>query len=430
MLLALWGAGCRREDPQRTRTEEQARELERKLAELARLERERKARKAAAPAASGTAPTPEPAPSTSAPPRQRTPPSRNAPFVLDEPVTLGPASPATATPLGALVNDKEGTLFVARLGALPPGSAAGKTPIASLPAGAGPFSFGRGPSLFQGAAYWISHGSLVRRKVSGTGEPGPLEILARDAHDGTRVAVPIPAGPAPAAKIPPTVAYVLKPAGDGAPLVARLWVEGAEPALLTAEGNSTHSVGLVRTDDGVLAVSVQARMAITPVHARRIRFPSGKPLLGEDVVVWVGGGIQSLTEMALLPGPSGALWGFLPHERSIREFGLARLDIGMSPDMDTATTWMLYPNGIDPAPVAAASVCGVPMVLYAAPEDERAGAEQELALRDGRSDDAEVYSLATESVIYFVSVSEIPAGALVVWVTDGATRALDRKSVV
>lgn len=422
-------AGCRREQvpPKRELTPAERRDIERRFEKEVARQATRRARKdfdnPSAPtaiveqAASVAAPESSTAPST---PARR---AGNATFVEDEPVTLGPPAPATATELGVLVNDKEGGLYILRLGKVL-GAAPGRTPIHAFPEGTGPYGIGPGPSSFQGAAYWISHGSLVRRKLGSRGDPGPLEILANDAHDGTRVAVPIETRGAKFQKIPDTVAYILRPPKEDAPLLAKLWVDGAAPEILTAEGNSTHSVTLVRTENGVLAVSVQARMAMTPVHARSVRFASGKPLLSEDRVVWVGGGIQSLTEMALLRDGAQSLWGFLPHERSIQEFGLARLDIGMSPDMETPTTWILYPNGIDPAPVAAGQVCGIPMVLHAAPETERPGSRHELLLRDGRDGAAEPYHLASEHVIYFVSVSEIPGGALVVWVTDGASRAV------
>lgn len=432
MLLAgaclAAAAGCRHKDapPKRELTVQEKQEIERRFEEEIARQAERRAKKSAeqrAPHAVPEVPAETAVPTSSAPSSTPTRYASNAPFVEDDPVTIGPPAPVTATELGVLVNDKEGGLFVLRPGKVV-GTTPGKTPIHALPEGTGPFGIGPGPSLFQGASYWISHGNLVRRRIGARGDPGPLEILAKDAHDGTRVAVPIEMSGAKVSKIPETVAYILRPSKEDAPLLAKLWVDGAAPELLTAEGNSTHSVRLVRTADGVLAVSVQARMAMTPVHARSVRFASGKPLLSDDTVVWVGGGIQSLTEMALLPDGQQDLWGFLPHERSIQEFGMARLDIGMSPDMDTPTSWILYPNGIDPAPVAAGRVCGVPMVLHAAPETARPDSAHELLLRDGRNAAADPYHLASEHVIYFVSVSDIPGGALVVWVTDRASRAV------
>jgi hypothetical protein len=248
-------------------------------------------------------------------------------------------------------------------------------------------------------------------------------VLARDAFNGTRVAVPIPVPGTTLSPIPKTVAYVVRPEKEDAPLIAKLWVEGQEAQILTAEGNSTHGVALVHTDDGVLALSVQARMAMTPIHARRVRFPGGRPLLGEDTVVWVGGGIQPLTEMTLLPTET-SLVGLIPHERSMSEFGIARLDIGLSPTMDTPASWILYPNGIDPAPVAASRLCGEPVFLYAQPETPAPDSPQELVVR-ALTDTSGSRSLRVTSgkVFYFASISEVPGGALAAWVTDGVTAA-------
>jgi hypothetical protein len=250
---------------------------------------------------------------------------------------------------------------------------------------------------------------------------GPLQILEKDALDGTRVAIPLPAPSQTLAKIPPTVAYVVRPAQEGGPFTAKLWVDGADPLLLTAEGNAAHSVSLVHTSDGVLALSVQARMAMTPVHARRIRFAAGRPELGDEVVVWVGGGIQPLTEMAVLLHGRDGLFGFIPQERSISEFGVARLDIGINPTMDTKTTWMLYPNGIDPAPVSAGHLCGQPVLLYAAPQSAAPESTQELVVRALDTVPPRFQRIAEARSFYFTSIAEVGGGGLAAWVTDEGT---------
>jgi hypothetical protein len=424
---------CRHDDPARRNARES--ETRRKFAELTRrlAEKEALRQKPAAPAASSRAPGPA---GDAAPPAGAAPAAasaaptaaqgahRTSPWIVDEPIEVGPASPASATSLGVVANTLEGDIAVARLSAIPRGPLPAKAPLRAVPPELGPFTFGRGPSLFQDFVYWISHGSLVRRRLTASGAIGPLELLAKDAFDGTRVAAPIPAGAGKLAKIPATVAYIVRPPKEGEPLVAKLWVEGAPPEVLTSEGNSTHSVSLVHTADGVLVVSVQARMAMTPVHARRVRFADGRPLLGDDLVVWVGGGIQPLTEMTLLPHGDLGLSGFLPHERSMNDFGIAKLDIGMNPSMDTRTTWMLYPNGIDPAPVAAGHLCGEPVVLYSEPEARPPGSPQELLLRS--LDDpsgARSQRIAGARGFYFVSLAEVPGGALAVWVTGGKTMA-------
>jgi hypothetical protein len=429
MAAALSTVACHREEA-RKRAHDDA---QRKIAELKRrvdeIEARTKATRAArdtwaASAAPRASTAVEPEASPVAPTAPSDVPHGPATWIVDDAADLGEGAPATATALGVVVNDREGDLAIARLGALSHAPARTATPLAALKGATGPFSLGTGPGLFDGAVYWISHGSLVRRRLSERGPPGPLEILARDAHDGTRVAVPMPAPGRKLAKIPATVAYVVRPEKEDAPLVAKLWVEGAAPTLLTAEGNSTHSVSLVHTEDGLLVVSVQARMAMTPVHARRVRFTEGKPVLGDDLVAWVGGGIQPLTEMALLPTGDKGLWGFIPHERSIKEFGVAELELTMSPGMDTKTTWLVYPNGIDPAPVAAGHVCGEPVLLYAQPETPRPDSRQELDLRS-LSDPSgrRLQPIARARAFYFVSIAEVPGGALAVWVTDVGMRA-------
>jgi hypothetical protein len=423
-MLALTAAvACHSEEPPRGGDDDEAKRLLRAL--------EAKTRKSApAPSTPPSRPPdvaePEPEPLPKPPASADGPgapdePQGPAPWIADDETRVGPPSPVSASPVGLFMHTMDGGLAFARLGRLPQASRAGTTPIRALPPGVGPFRWGHGPGLFQGYAYWISHGSLVRRRVA-DGVIGPLEILARDAHDGTRVGVPLSSPGSKPPHIPATVAYIVRPPKEDAPLVAKLWVEGAEPEVLTAEGNSTHSVSLVSTEDGVLAISVQARMAITPVHVRRIRFAADKPVLGEDVVVWVGGGIQPLTEMSVLRSGKADLWGFLPHERSITEFGLARLDITTTPTMDTATSWTLYPNGIDPAPVAVGHVCGEPVLLYATPETAAPESRQELVLRAVRDVTGERRQRIAEARAFVeVSLSEVPGGALAAWVVDEGT---------
>ncbi|HEX4341140.1 MAG TPA: hypothetical protein VH062_34765 [Polyangiaceae bacterium] len=418
---------CHRTDPDKARQKAEFERVraayEKRVAEQKRATakpataRAARATGAATAGDGGDVPAQVPASTTPAPARG------DAPWIADVPVDIAARAQATATSRGVVMNTRDGELVVARLGKLAHGGAPAKTPVEPTPEGAGNFGLGYGPSVLDDVVYWISHGSLVRRQLPAHGAPGPLQVLARDAFDGTRVAVPIPIPGKTPLPIPATVAYVVRPAKDDDPLLAKLWVDGHDAELLTAEGNSTHSVALVHTEDGVLALSVQARMAMTPVHARRVRFPGGHPLLGDDTVVWVGGGIQSLTEMTVLPTETG-LVGLIPHERSMSEFGIARLDIGQSPTMDTPTSWMLYPNGIDPAPVAASRLCGEPVFFYAQPETRVPGSPQELvvqALSDPSGNRA--LRITTGHVFYFVSMAEVPGGALLAWVTDGVTAA-------
>ncbi len=428
-LVAMVAIGCRHESPKPGPTKA---ELERKIAEVERrieAERARAARAAVARRRRDRDGGGESGASTT---RQQTHPPSPAssakgphvptPFLADEPLEVGPAGPAAATPFGVVWDTPDERLLLAPLERSPRGSAPGATPVAPLSLDSAPLGLAIGPSYFRDYVYWIAHGKLVRRRAPASGAFGPLEILARDAYDATRVGVPVRAPGTTVAKIPATVAYIVRPEKEDAPLRAKLWTEGADSQLLTPEGNSAHSVSLVQTEDGVLVLSVQARMALTPVHVRRVRFPDGKPVLGDDLVAWVGGGIQPLTEMSVLRQGAHDLFGFIPQERSISEFGIARLDIGMNPSMDTKTTWTLYPNGIDPAPVAAGHLCAEPVLVYAEPETAAPDVEQELVLQSlADPSGARRQTLATAKAFYFVSVASVDHGLLVVWVTDEGT---------
>jgi len=381
------------------------------------------AEKASSPRSDSETSFDEPTSSGSVAPELTSPP--NQPWVLDQTVDLGRPAPASAMRFGVVLHTLDGALSVARLDPLSHARTALKTPLAPPTPPGGEFTYGRGSGFFQGHVYWISHGSLVRRPISPKGDPGPLEILARDAHDGTRVGVPLPTPGEKLSDVPATVAYIVRPDKEGGPLLAKLWIEGAPSEVITSEGNSAHSVSLVHTDDGLLIVSVQARMAMTPVHARRLRFAARRPILGDDLVICVGGGVQPLTEMTLLPGGPKDLWGFLPHERSIKEFGLAALDITTHPTMDTKTTWQLYPNGIDPAPVAAGHSCGEPVVLYAEPETRAPGSSQELVLRSIADRTGERWAKVARAGAFFeVSIAEVDGGALLAWASDEGTEAM------
>lgn len=347
----------------------------------------------------------------------------NVPWIVDQAVDLGRPAPANATRFGVMLHTLDGALVLARLAALSRTARPGRTPIAT-PTTGGEFTYGRASGLFQDHVYWISHGSLVRRPVSARGDIGPLEILAKDAHDGTRVGVPLPTPGQQLSDIPATVAYIVRPEKEGGPLLAKLWIEGAPSEVITSEGNSAHSVSLVHTNDGVLVISMQARMAMTPVHVRRVRFAARRPIFGEDLVVWVGGGVQPLTEMTVLAGGGKDLWGFLPHERSIKEFGLAELDITTTPTMDTKTTWQLYPNGIDPAPVAASTVCGEPVVLYAQPETSAPESSQELVLRSVADESGQRWAKVAHARAFFdVSLTGVEGGGLLAWASNASTEA-------
>jgi hypothetical protein len=157
---------------------------------------------------------------------------------------------------------------------------------------------------------------------------------------------------------------------------------------------------------------------MTPVHARRLTWKNGAPVLEPDVVVWVGGPAQTWTEV-VLGSSKGRAFAHLPIERDVTHFGLATIDVGEAPHMDANVSFFEYPNGLDLAPAAAAELCGRSYLAFARPVTQVPRSPQELVLAPAGDSRATVVANARG----FASVSLSPAagGGLVVYVADGRT---------
>jgi hypothetical protein len=189
---------------------------------------------------------------------------------------------------------------------------------------------------------------------------------------------------------------------------------------LTPEGAAANSVALVPSASDLIALSLEARTGMAPVHARRVRFGAdGAPKLEPDVVVWVGSSAGAFTELVGVASSSGDVSAFAPMSRDITHFGLVRIMVGATPRLEADVAWRTYPNGLDPAPLAAAVICGEPAVIYVRPSEARPRAPQELHLAVLGSDGlgpSEVIARARS--FSDVSLAALDRGALVAWVAD------------
>ncbi|HWZ89209.1 MAG TPA: hypothetical protein VNW92_10175 [Polyangiaceae bacterium] len=307
-----------------------------------------------------------PVPSANAP----TPPSK---VIIDDAQAIGPAGPMTADANGVVMIDRSDELHVAKRA--PSSTSLHSERARFAPVSGGPndfFAVARGPLLLRGKAYWIRDGKLVRRVLDSS---TPLEILANDARNGTRVAGADIAG-APAHAV-----YVTRPKSEDAPPRASLWVEGAGSVAWSPEGAGASSVAAASTGEDLFAIAIDARSAMTPLHGRRVHFKAGKPELAQDVVMWVGASSQTLSEVFASTTPFGVR-AFLPIERDVSHFGLVMLELGTEPHMDPKAVWRGYPNGIDVAPVASAAFCGAAFVAYVRPANPAPDAPEVLELAE------------------------------------------------
>ncbi len=293
-------------------------------------------------------------------------------LIIDEPTALGPAGQMSADEHGVVMIDRSSRVQVARRATFGAGERR-KSQFSVIQGGTNDFfAVARGPLLLRGKAYWISQGRLVRRAFDNS---TPVEVLANDARDGTRVVGADLAG-APAHAL-----YVSNPLKEDAPPRAKLWTEGVPTEVVSPEGAGASSIAAASTDDGLFTVAIDARSAMTPMHGRRVHFVSGRPELGPDVVMWVGAASQTLSEVFAGSTPYGVR-AFLPIERDVSHFGLVMLELGSEPHLDPKSTWRGYPNGIDLAPVASGAMCGSAFVAYVRPETPSPDAPEVLELAE------------------------------------------------
>jgi len=138
--------------------------------------------------------------------------------------------------------------------------------------------------------------------------------------------------------------------------VSEAWlaVDDDPPLRVSEDGSGATAIALAPRGAGSLALMIDARTALTAMHARTIAYDKALHL-GEDSVVFVGGPGDRRTRAAFSAPPSGPAWSLLPIARDVGSFGLAIVRIDEPPRVDEPVVWSMYPNGLDPAPVAAAS---------------------------------------------------------------------------
>jgi hypothetical protein len=110
-------------------------------------------------------------------------------------------------------------------------------------------------------------------------------------------------------------------------------------------------------------------------------------------------------------------------ERDITHFGLVQVPIVLAPGaVPLEPEWLLFKNGIEPAPFATTSVCGRSIVLLARPSSPVPHAPQELVLLELGAGDTQKAALVARSRAFFdVSIAAVGKGALLTYVADHRT---------
>jgi hypothetical protein len=206
-------------------------------------------------------------------------------------------------------------------------------------------------------------------------------------------------------------------------------LDGGPPQRISDEGSGSTDVALAARGSSVLALLLDGRVAMTPVHGRTLSFEHGALAVSEDAVVFVGGGAETHTRAALGVSAEGRAFGLIPIGGE-NGFGVVSVRLDDPPRMDEPATWSAYPNGLDPAPLAATRGLTPVRVARVRPLDARPDAPRGLEI--GRVDDGGGFVpyglVATRGRVKHVSVASDRAGAMWVLFTDGSGTWLERRN--
>src|SRR4051812_29313511 len=155
-------------------------------------------------------------------------------LIIDEAQEIGPAGQMTATERGVVMLNRSDELQLAKLGPAARSPRSERAQFSRVKGGPNEFfAVARGPLVLRGKAYWVRDGKLVRRSLDNA---TPIEVLANDARNGTRVVGADLDG------APPHAVYISNPViADEAPR-ARLWTEGAGVVTVSPEGAGASSM--------------------------------------------------------------------------------------------------------------------------------------------------------------------------------------------
>jgi len=210
-------------------------------------------------------------------------------------------------------------------------------------------------------------------------------------------------------------------------LHARVALDDAAPVRLSDDGGGATQLALVSLGDKAVALTLDARMAMTPVHARELSVGTGGALtLGPDAVLAIGGPAER--GVALAAGRAGAdVFALVPLPSEITTFGMTTLKVPSPPRADVPVVLSRYPNGLDPAPLAATH--GGKHVYIARVVPESAAPHAARALELGRlapSGQFLSYGLVARTSVTDVAIVEDNEHALWVGFGDGGRTWLAR----
>ncbi len=219
-----------------------------------------------------------------------------------------------------------------------------------------------------------------------------------------------------------------KQTSEGRLSEAYVTLENGTPVRLSEDANGATDLVLVPRGKKLVGITMDARRAMSPVHAREISLEDGKLTLGADAVVYVGGGADQHIYIAAASDARGQTYAFVPAERD-GKFGLATIEISSPPDIDESFKFADYPNGINMAPIAAASGGKFVYVARVIPVTKDVDSVHALELgRVERGEFKSLGSISSNGSVSYVTMTLDAEGAVWLYYTDTAGSWLERRA--
>ena len=284
---------------------------------------------------------------------------------------------------------------------------------------AGRFAYCQGPG-----------GPIVRTVLAGDEHGsraaiGSSKTIAKS-RSGTRIA---------AASLGPdhsVVAFLdVRRTTEGEMLQAFVALDEREPVRLSDDGAGATTLRFLPRGETPVAVYLDTRTAMVPIHARPLSLREDDLVLGTDAVVFVGGAPERGIDFAVAPVGGTRGFAFVPMPRETIEFGMATLPIEEPPKDDVPAVWSDYPNGIDPAPIAATPARDGKSAWIARVRPRASAPGVPRILELGRVDAAGVFTsygeIASGNRVTDVALVEDGSGALWVLYGDPTVTWLERR---
>lgn len=216
---------------------------------------------------------------------------------------------------------------------------------------------------------------------------------------------------------------------EGDRLQAFVTLDDGETTRLSEEGAGATVLHLVARGDRAVALYLDSRTSMVPVHARPLSLRGSDLALGDDAVVFVAGPPERAVDFAVAGTPK-ALFALLPIGKDSSDFGMAAIPIGEHPKEDVLPVWSMYPNGLDPAPVAGTVQSeDAAWIARVRPAERAAGSPRVLEL--GRLDPAGEFRslgvIATGKRITDVAIARDGFGAVWILYGDATATWLERR---